>query len=111
MLAERSEVLLDEVELVVIAWQDGGKTLQQLGNVENVCLNGAGIILDHPLAVGVVVTITCGKGELTAVVRQCAPLADGQFMGVELLRTDPLGAAISESIARRREGPKISAAT
>jgi hypothetical protein len=79
----RLQPRLSDAELVMISFEDNGSRLQQLGNLENMSLNGVGIIVGHPIPAGNAVTITYGEGELTGIVRHCTPLAEGHFIGVE----------------------------
>ena len=74
-------------ELVVIYGDENGTTLQQLGNVNDISLNGAGIIVDHTIPVGTAIAMTYGEGLLAAVVRHCAPLEEGHLLGVEFVGT------------------------
>jgi hypothetical protein len=79
----RSEPRLEDSELAVLTWEENGTTLQQIGNVDNLSLNGAGIVADYPLPLSTPISLTYGEGELTAVVRHCKPLDEGHFIGVE----------------------------
>jgi hypothetical protein len=81
----RLQPRLTDAELVMISFEDNGTRLQQLGNLENMSLNGAGIIVGHPIPAGSVVTITYREGELTGIVRHCTALAEGHFIGVEFV--------------------------
>jgi hypothetical protein len=81
----RLQPRLTDAELVMISFEENGTRLQQLGNVENMSLNGAGIIVGHPIPARSVATITYGEGELTGIVRHCSALADGHFIGVEFV--------------------------
>lgn len=83
MSDRRSEIRLEDAELAVIAWQQGRGAFQQLGNIENLSLNGAGVIVDEPIPIGTTLLLTYGEGELTGVVRRCDPLEEGHFIGVE----------------------------
>ena len=82
---QRSQPRISDAELVMICWDENGTQLRQLGNVENLSLNGASIVVDHALLVGTSVAITYGEGKLTAVVRHCASLAEGHLIGVEFV--------------------------
>jgi hypothetical protein len=79
----RLQTRISDAELVMVSWNENGITLRQLGSIENLSLNGAGLRLDNALPVGTIVTMTYGLGELIAVVRHCTALADGHFMGLE----------------------------
>jgi PilZ domain len=83
----RFEPRISDAELVMLSWNEGGTTLRQLGSVENLSPNGAGMIVDDPLRVGSTVTMTYGEGELTAVVRHCTALAEGYSIGVEFVES------------------------
>jgi hypothetical protein len=85
MTDRRLQQRISDAELVMLSWNENGTTLLQLGSVENLSLNGVGMILDNALRVGTTVTMTYGQGELTAVVRHCTALADGHFVGVEFV--------------------------
>ena len=80
---QREQTRIGDAELVMISWERNGARLRQLGNVENLSANGAGIVADNLLPVGTPVAMTYGEGELIAVVRHCEPLADRYFIGVE----------------------------
>lgn len=82
----RLQPRLSDAELVMISFGDSGRRLQQLGNVEDMSLNGVGLVVDHAVPVGSAVTITYGEGDLTGVVRHCTHLAEGHFIGVEFAR-------------------------
>ena len=79
----RSEQRLLDSELVMLCWQENQTTFKQLGNVENVSLDGVGLVVDDPLCLGTEVTITYGEGELFGVVRHHSRLVDGHFLGIE----------------------------
>lgn len=85
MTDQRSQPRISDAELVMLSWEHQDTTFRQFGNVENLSLNGAGIIVDDALAVGITVSMTYGEGELTAVVRHCTSLTEGYFVGVEFI--------------------------
>ena len=85
MIDRRLQPRISDAELVMVSWEENGTTLRQLGSLENLSLNGAGMIVDKALAVARAVTMTYGEGELTAVVRHCTPLAEGHFIGLEFV--------------------------
>ena len=85
MTDRRLQPRISDAELVMLAWNENGTTLRQLGSLENLSLNGAGMIVDKALPVGTTVSMTYGEGELTAVVRHCTPLAEGHFIGLEFV--------------------------
>lgn len=51
---------ITDAELVMLSWNENGATYQQLGAVQNLSLNGAGIIVDGMLPAGSPVTMTYG---------------------------------------------------
>jgi PilZ domain len=81
----RSQSRISDAELVMLSWDENGTTFRQLGSVENLSLNGVGIIVDDALPVGTTVTMTYGEGELTAVIRHCTALSEGHSIGVEFV--------------------------
>jgi PilZ domain len=83
MNERRSQPRLEDSELVTLEWEQDGMRSQQLGNVEDVSLDGMGIVLDSPLPVGTCVTVSYGQGELSAIVRHCSRLIDGVYVGIE----------------------------
>jgi len=85
MTNRRLQQRLSDAELVMLSWNENGTAMRQLGSIENISLNGAGIIVDGALPVGITVTMTYGEGELTATVRHCTALAEGHFTGVEFV--------------------------
>lgn len=85
MHEQRSQPRISDAELVMIAWDEKETKFRQLGIVENVSLNGAGMIVDDELPVGTPLTMTYGEGELTAVVRHSTSLAEGYLLGIEFL--------------------------
>ena len=85
MMDRRLELRLADAELVMLYFEEHETKLQQLGNLENMSLNGAGIIVDHAVPAGSTVTISYGEGELTAIVRHCTAQAEGHLIGVEFV--------------------------
>lgn len=85
MTDQRSQPRISDAELVMLSWNENGTTFRQFGNVENLSLNGAGMIVDDALLLGTTVTMTYGEGELTAVVRHCTALQEGHFIGIEFV--------------------------
>jgi PilZ domain-containing protein len=88
MLERRSQVRLDDCELVMIGWVESEKNLKQLGNVNDVSLTGMGIRVDYPLPVGTSVTIaydSLSNGTLTGTVRHHSHGLDGHILGIELM--------------------------
>jgi hypothetical protein len=83
MHERRSQPRLTDAELAMIAYDEKGMIVRQLANVEDISLNGAGMIVDHAVGVGTAVTMTYGQGELAAVVRHCTALVEGHFIRVE----------------------------
>ena len=84
MLERRSQVRLTDIELVMLSWEENGTTMKQLGNVEDVSLNGMGVIIDNALSVGTLLTISYGEGNLTGIVRHHRRQAERHFIGIEL---------------------------
>jgi hypothetical protein len=74
MADRRAQPRITDAELVMIFWDDNGTRRYQLGNVENLAENGAGMLVDYTLPVGTQVAITYGEGELTGIVRHCTAL-------------------------------------
>jgi hypothetical protein len=85
MTNRRLQLRISDANLVMLSWNENGTTWRQLGTLENLSLNGAGMIVDKALAVASTVTMTYGEGGLTAVVRHCTPLAEGHFVGLEFV--------------------------
>lgn len=85
MKERRSQPRFHDAELVMVSWQEGSTIFKQLGNVEDISRDGAGIVLDYELPVGSSVTISYGEGELAGIVRYYAYRADGHFIGIEFL--------------------------
>jgi hypothetical protein len=85
MKERRSQRRITDAELVMISCDMNGGRLRQLGNLEDLSPNGAGIIVQHAITVNSPVTITYGNGDLNAVVRHCAPLPEGHFVGIEFV--------------------------
>jgi hypothetical protein len=85
MTDRRLQLRISDANLVMLSWNENGTTLRQLGTLENLSLNGAGMIVDKALAVASTVAMTYGEGKLTAVVRHCTPLAEGHFIGLEFV--------------------------
>jgi hypothetical protein len=72
----------------MISWVEGERSLKQLGNVNDVSLNGMGILVDYPLPVGTSVTIaydSLSNGTLTGTVRHHSQGLDGHILGIELV--------------------------
>jgi hypothetical protein len=81
----RSQVRVLDAELVMISWEQNSSTFKQLGNVEDLSPDGTSVVVDHGMPVGTSVTMTYGEGELTGIVRHCAPCADGYSMSIEFV--------------------------
>jgi hypothetical protein len=89
MHERRSQVRLGDSELVMIGWVEREERLKQLGNVNDVSLDGMGIRVDYPLPVGTSVTISydsLSNGTLTGTVRHHSQGLDGHILGIELER-------------------------
>lgn len=83
----RAQPRLTASELVMIGWHDGAGKLNQLGNVQDLSLDGMGILVHDALPVGTPVTVSYGYGELTGTVRHSSQLIDATFIGVEFDET------------------------
>jgi hypothetical protein len=84
MIERRSQPRLLDVELVMLGWKEEDTWLKQLGNVEDVSLNGMGVIVQNDLPVGTSVTISYGEeDELAGVVRYHSQTEEGYFLGIE----------------------------
>ena len=79
----RSQLRLLDSDLIIISWKEPAGRVKQLANVEDVSLNGLGIIMDQTLPVHTKVTISYGEEELTAFVRHCHAHENGYFVGLE----------------------------
>ena len=84
MLERRSQKRFLDTELVMLSWMDNHSVLKQLGNVEDVCSSGMGVIVRNTLEVRTPPTLTYGDGELTGVVRHSSPRVGGHLIGIEL---------------------------
>lgn len=84
MLERRSQVRFTDIELVMLSWEENGTTLKQLGNVEDVSLNGIGVIIDDALPIGTLLNISYGEGSLTGIVRHQRRQSERHFIGIEL---------------------------
>jgi hypothetical protein len=84
MVERRSHVRFNDIDLVMLSWEENGTTLKQLGNVEDVSLNGMGVIIDDPLPIGTLLNISYGEGNLTGIVRHQGRQAERHFVGIEL---------------------------
>jgi hypothetical protein len=88
MIERRSEIRLSDVELVMISWRDKQRIYKQLGNVEDICSNGIGVLVDHPLPVGTQLSLSYGEGQFGGIVRHCAPRADRYLLGIQFTEED-----------------------
>jgi PilZ domain-containing protein len=87
MRERRSQVRLSDSELVMIGWVEKEKSFKQLGNVNDISLDGMGIRVDYPLPVGTSVTISydaLSNGTLIGTVRHHSQGLDGHILGIEL---------------------------
>ena len=87
MTDRRSQIRLLDDELVFVTWQEGETRFSQLANVNNMTLEGVGLIMDQELPVGTPVTLSYGHRELTGIVKHQSRKAFGQFIGVEFTET------------------------
>jgi hypothetical protein len=84
MKERRSQPRLLDTDLVIISWEHGGAKLKQLGNVNDVSLDGMGVLVDRALPEGITLQISYGEGQLTGVIRYSSQTYDGRFhMGIE----------------------------
>ena len=83
MLERRSQERFLDAELVMLAWYQEGTKLMQLGNVEDLSLNGMGVIVNNALPVGTSVTINYGDKGFAGVVRHQSGRGEGYFIGIE----------------------------
>jgi PilZ domain len=83
MTERRLQPRLTACELVMVGWHDGAGKLNQLGNVQDLSLDGMGILIHDALPVGTPVTVSYGYGELTGTVRHSSQLIDATFIGIE----------------------------
>ena len=60
MLERRSQQRFLDAELVMLAWDVDRTKLMELGNVEDLSLNGMGVIVSNAIQVGTAVSITYG---------------------------------------------------
>ncbi len=79
----RSQPRLLDSDLILISWKESAGRVKQLANVEDVSLNGLGVVMDQLLPLHTKVTISYGEEELTGVVRHCHALENGYFVGIE----------------------------
>jgi hypothetical protein len=86
MVERRSQPRFLDAELVMVTWNADGTMLKQLGNVEDLSLNGMGVIVGSALPVGTPLTLTYGDRDLTGIVRHRSRRADGHFIGIEFDR-------------------------
>jgi hypothetical protein len=83
MLERRLQPRFFDAELVMLAWEENGTTLKQLGNVEDLSLNGMGVIVSNALPVGTDLTLTYGDRDLTGIVRHQSRRGEEHFIGIE----------------------------
>ena len=83
MIQRRSEYRLTVAQQVKICWEERARTFTEVGTVQNVSLDGAGILMSDSLPVGTAVTISYACGELSGSVKHLSPVAGGQILGVE----------------------------
>jgi hypothetical protein len=67
----------------MLGWDEDGVRMKQLANVEDVSLNGMGLVISNPLSVGITVTITYGDEDLVGTVRHQSRRNEGHLIGVE----------------------------
>jgi hypothetical protein len=81
----RLQPRISDADLVMLSSNENRTTLRQLGSLENLSLNGAGMIVNGAVPVGTTIAMTYGEKELTAIVRHCTALTEAHFIGVEFL--------------------------
>lgn len=84
MLERRSQLRFDEIDLVMLSWEENGTTLKQLGNVEDRSLSGIGVVVGDALPIGTLLGVSYGERNLAGIVRHQRRLAEGHFLGIEL---------------------------
>jgi hypothetical protein len=57
-MERRSCIRLADSQLIMLCWQENSATLKQLGNVADASPGGIGVLVDHPIPVGRIVTIS-----------------------------------------------------
>ncbi len=95
MTERRAQPRLLDADLVLVSWEDDhANRLIQLGNVEDISLNGLGFIVDDPIRPGTRISISYGDEKLTAIVMHNAKHYDGgYFTGIEFLEESRNSAA------------------
>ena len=79
----RSQPRLNSSELVLVSWTKESAKLNQPGTVQNLSLDGMGILVREFLPAGIPVTVSHGSGELNGTVRHSSQVIDATFIGVE----------------------------
>ncbi len=88
MTERRSQPRLLDCELVTICWPEDAENRNQLGKVNDVSLGGVGIRVDHPVPIGVPVTIYYNSlfdSPLNGVVRHRSEHPNGYSLGIEFI--------------------------
>jgi PilZ domain-containing protein len=83
MSERRSQQRFLDAELVMLAWDVDRTKLMELGNVEDLSLNGMGVIVSNAIQVGTAVSITYGDRDFTGIVRHQSRREEGHFIGIE----------------------------
>jgi hypothetical protein len=83
MTERRTQPRLTSSELVLVSWSEESAKLNQPGTVQNLSLDGMGILVHEFLPVGIPVTVSYGYGELNGTVRHSSQLIDATFIGIE----------------------------
>jgi len=91
MIERRFHPRLRHTELIMICWEENSTKSNQIASVRDVSPGGIAILAGQALPVGTPVTITCGKGELTGIVRHNSQLVDGNCMGIEFADAEAWG--------------------
>ncbi len=83
MIERRSQTRLLDSELVLVGWQENGKELKQLGNVEDLSGNGLAVVVDQAPPVGASLTISYGENTLRGIVRYTKDRECDALIGIE----------------------------
>jgi hypothetical protein len=85
-IERRSCIRLTDSQLVMLCWEEHSATLKQLGNVANASSRGVGVLVDHSIPVGSIVTISSpslSDFSISGVTRHLSRSSDGYFVGIE----------------------------
>ena len=87
MTERRAQPRLSSSELVLVSWRKENAEFNQPGTVQNLSVDGVGILVRESLPIGIPVTISHGHGEWNGIVRHSSQLIDATFIGVEFNET------------------------